>query len=62
VWVVAGVETLLLLLICTYLTNFFAAKERTPFYVKVFTVLSLFLSFMLIFMIPLDIYTVSLML
>lgn len=59
-WVVAGVEGLLLLLVCAYLTNYFAAKERTPFYVIVFTVLSLFLSFMLIFMIPLDIYTVSL--
>jgi hypothetical protein len=55
---VAGVESLLLLLVCAYMTNYYAAKERTPFYVIVLTILSLFLSFMLVFVVPLDIYTV----
>jgi hypothetical protein len=59
VWLVAGVESILLLLVCAYMTYHFAAKDRTPFYVIVLTTLSFFLSFMIIFLIPIDIYTVS---
>jgi LMBR1-like membrane protein len=58
-WVVAGVESVLLLLYCTYTTLNYAAKGRTPTYVIVLTVISWYLSFMVIFLIPVDIYTVS---
>ncbi len=58
VWVVGSVESILLLLVCAYMTYNFAAKDRTPFYVILLTTLSFFLSFMIIFLIPLDIYTV----
>lgn len=61
VWVVAGAECILLLLICAYMTYYFAAKDRTPFYVIVLTTTSFFLSFMIIFLIPIDIYTVSIL-
>ena len=61
VWLVAGVECILLLLICAYMTYYFAAKDRTPFYVIVLTTMSFFLSFMIIFLIPIDIYTVSIL-
>ena len=59
VWLVAGIESILLLVICAYMTYNYAAKDRTPFYVIVLTTLSLFLSFMIIFLIPIDIYTVN---
>ena len=58
-WVVAGVESVLLLLVCIYITYYYAALDRTPLYVMILNTVSMFLSFMLIFLIPIDIYTVS---
>jgi LMBR1-like membrane protein len=58
VTLVAGVECILLMLYCVYITWSYAAKGRTPLYVFILTITSFFLSFMIIFMIPLDIYTV----
>ena len=59
VWILAGVEGLVLLSYCIYLTWYYAAKGRTPFSVYLITIFSFFLGYMVIFMIPLDIYTVS---
>lgn len=59
IWIVAVIEGLLLLVYCIYLTWYYAAKDRTPRYVLVLTVISWFLGLMVIFIVPLDIYTVS---
>lgn len=59
VWLLATIESILLLLYCGYMTWYYAAKGRTPLYVMIFTVISWYLSFMIIFLIPVDIYTVS---
>ena len=58
VWLVGGIESLLIFLICAYMVNNYAAKDRTPTYVIILSTVSLFLSFMIIFLIPLDIYSV----
>ena len=55
----AAIESALLILYCSYMTWQYAAKGRTPIYVYVLTVVSLYLSFMIIFLLPLDIYTVK---
>ena len=58
VWLVAAIESVLLLFYCVYKTWNYAAKNRTPRYVIVLTVISWYLSLMIIFLIPIDIYTV----
>lgn len=59
IWVVALIEGLLLLIYCTYLAYNYAAKGRTPLCVYLVTVLCWFLGLMVIYLLPLDIYTVS---
>lgn len=58
IWIIAGVEGLILLIFCIYLTWYYAAKDRTPMYVLILSVICWFLGLMVVFLIPLDIYTV----
>ena len=59
IWLITLIEALLLLIYCIYMTWYYAAKDRTPFLVKLMTVIGWFLGFMIILIIPLDIFTVS---
>jgi len=59
VWIIATVESVILLAYCIYTVHNYAAKDRTPFYVKALTVIGWLLGYMIILLIPLDIYTVS---
>jgi hypothetical protein len=54
-------EGILLLFLVAYLVWWFAAKKRTPMYVKVLTGVGWFLGFALILFIPLDIYIVGIL-
>ena len=58
VLIVGVVGSVLLLLFCIYSAWKYAAKGKTPLYVYILTTFSWFLSFMIILLIPLDIYTV----
>ena len=58
IWIVAGVEAILLLMYCAYLAWYYAAKHRTPLYVMILAVTCWFLGLMVIILIPLDIITV----
>jgi len=56
---VAGIiGSILLLLFSAYSAWKYALRKRTPIYVYVLTTFSWFLSFMIIYLIPMDIYTV----
>lgn len=59
IMIVAIVESALILLFATYMTYNYAAKGRTPLYVFFFTICSLFLSFMIVFVVPIDIFYVT---
>ena len=58
VWIITLVEAALLLVYCFYYTWFYANKERTPFLGYFFTILGWFLGFMMILIVPLDIFKV----
>lgn len=58
IWSIAIIESILVLVFCIYSTLNYAAKGRTPIYVYLFTIIGWFLGLMIIFLIPLDIYTV----
>ena len=59
IWSIAIIESILVLVFCLYSTWNYAAKGRTPIYVYLFTIIGWFLGLMILFLIPLDIYTVS---
>jgi hypothetical protein len=56
--IVGIVESSLIMLFCLYMTYNYAAKGRTPLYVYLLTVFSLFLSFMIVFVVPIDVFYV----
>jgi hypothetical protein len=59
VFIVGVIESVILLLFCAYAAWQYAAKDRTPWYVYALTIFSWFLSYMIIFLIPMDIFMVS---
>jgi len=59
VWIITIVESLLILAYCIYLLHIYAAKDRTPLYVKILTVIGWLSGYLIILLIPLDIYIVS---
>ncbi|CDW71976.1 UNKNOWN [Stylonychia lemnae] len=59
IWIVALIEAILVLIYCTYLAQQYAAKDRTPLYVKALTVIGWFFGLTIIMLVPLDIYTVK---
>jgi len=59
IWIITLAEALLLLVYCIYMVWYYASKERTPFFAKATTVFGWFLGFMIILIIPLDIFKVS---
>ena len=58
IWITILVESSILLLFCVYIVWWFAAKDRTPFYAYIVTVIGWFLGWIFVFLIPLDIYFV----
>ena len=54
------IECVLLLIFTSLLMWMYAAKDRTPMYVRVLTVIGWFLGLSIILFIPLDIYLVTL--
>lgn len=58
-WLITLIEAIILVIYCMYMTWYYAARDRTPFFAKFMTVLGWFLGFMIIITIPLDIYTVN---
>jgi len=56
VWIITIVESLLILAYCIYLLHIYAAKDRTPLYVKILTVIGWLSGYLIILLIPLDIY------
>lgn len=59
VLLVAVIESVLILLFCMYKIFNYAALKRTPIYVLLLSIASWFLSFMVIFIIPIDIFMVN---
>lgn len=57
--IITLVEGALLFLFCCYLTYEYANRETTPGFVLVLCTLGWLLGFMIILLIPLDIYSVS---
>lgn len=56
--IITIIECFLLLIFTFVLMWMYAAKDRTPIYVRVLTVIGWFLGFAIILFIPLDIYIV----
>ena len=56
IWVIGLVESIVLLLFCLYMVWSYAAKDRTPTYIIILTVFSWFVGFMVMFIIPIDMY------
>ena len=58
IWIISAVESVILLATCIYMVHTYASK-KTPLYVKLLTVIGWLLGYMIILLVPLDIYTVS---
>lgn len=58
VLLVASIEGALIFIFCACMIYNYAAIKRTPFYVFIVSICSWFLAFMVIFLIPMDIFTV----